>query len=146
MKLSAQLYSLIALTISAGIFQADNCYAGNKTPCPAFNTGMVDAAAMAFGLSPGAYTSIAVENDPTLPMIYCKIIGAPTSFVFRADVNYSDPNYAEVFGKGSIEDDPDYDTRLYSDALQLSPAQMRACRTEILKSFVWKNYCAPALQ
>ena len=79
-------------------------------------------------------------------MIYCNIVGAPTVFTFSAEVNYSDPNFAIVFGKGAQEDTPSYDARLYSGAEELSLAEMRACRVEILKSFVWKNYCAPFVQ
>ena len=146
MKASIVLYSLISLTMSVSIIQADNSFAGGKTSCPAFNSGMVDAAAMAFGLYPGGYSSIVVEDDPTIPVIYCNMLGSPSPLIeFRADVNYSEPNYAEVRGEGIVEDDPNYDTFLNSAAGQLSKAQMRACRAEILKSFVWKNYCAPSL-
>ena len=147
MKFPTLLTSLIALIVLVGIIPADNSHAGSKkTSCPAFTSSMVDAAAMAFGLFPGGYTSVTAEDDPTIPMIYCNIVGSPTVFTFSAEVNYSDPNFAIAFGKGAQEDTPSYDARLYSGAEDLSIAEMRACRVEILKSFVWKNHCAPFLQ
>lgn len=142
MKTPVLIYCIFALAVTAAIIKSENAIADS---CPVFTAAMVDAAAMAFGLSPGGYSSIAVGDDPSIPMIYCKIVGSPPAFLFNVEVNYSSLNYAIAYGQGANEDDPDYDARLFSVAEQLSPAQMKACRKVILKSFVWKNYCAPAL-
>ena len=114
--------------------------------CPAFTVSMVDAAAMAFGLYRGEVTSIDVDDDPKLPGILCEMEGSIAPNRFRIDVNWNYPDSAWVSGQHAMEDSRDYDTNLYSIADNLSPQELKACRDEILKSFVWVNYCAPALQ
>jgi hypothetical protein len=104
---------------------------------------MVDAAAMAYGLYPG--DRVVAEDDPTFPVIYCHIdeeTGLPFNS-FSVDVNSSELYAAFVIGKRLVETEPHVDTQLSSFAEQLSLGQMRACRAAILRSFVWKNYCAP---
>ena len=118
--------------------------------CPAFTAAMVDAAAMTIRL-PGpheigtGYLTVSASEDPTSPDVSCRIAVPPSAGgnTFEVDVNYYIPNAAFVFGRGVAEDTPNYDTALSSYAEELSVPEMHACRSEVLNSFVWKNYCAP---
>jgi len=131
--------SIFTLAVTAAMFPSDDIKADGASACPAFTSAMVDAAAMALKLYSGI-GGITAEDDPTEPFIFCQIDEGGFNG-FRVEVNDSD---AFVWGWGQRESSStDFDTQLYSEAEQLSLGQMRACRAAILKSFVWKNYCAP---
>ena len=135
--------SIFTLAVTAAMFPSDDIKANGASACPAFTSAMVDAAAMAFKLYPGVH--VIAEDDPTIPSIFCQIDSQGVNG-FRVEVNDPELYYAFVMGWGRRESSSnDFDTQLYSEAEQLSWGQMRACRAAILKSFVWKNYCAPEL-
>lgn len=112
--------------------------------CPAFNTGMVDAAAMAFGLS-SFVTTVSVSDDSATPSLSCRLEYAPSGNYFEVDVNASQPDEAHVIGQHMEEADAPHSAQLFSFRENLSSAEKSACRKDVLKSFVWTNYCAPAL-
>jgi hypothetical protein len=134
--------SLFIMAGTAVMFPSDYMMADDDSACPAFTPAMVDAGAMALKLYRGV--NVTAEDDPTIPSIFCHIEEGVIN-TFSVEVNYSEPYSAFVWGSGRAEDDPDFDTQLYSDAEQLSLGQMHACRAALRRSFVWKNYCAPAL-
>jgi len=134
--------SLFIMAVTAVMFPSEYMMADDDSACPAFTPAMVDAGAMALKLYQGV--NVTAEDDPTTPSIFCHIEEGGIN-IFKVEVNYSDPSYAFVLGRGAVEDDPNYDTQLSSDAEQLSLGQMHACRAALRRSFVWKNYCAPAL-
>ena len=144
MKIPVLICSIFALAVTAAIIKSENAIAGGPSACPAFTTGMIDAAAMAFGLSPGAGLSVAVEDDPNTPSISCIIVEALPN-IFELEVNSSDPYSAFVRGQHAQEGGDNLNAELFSYGEQLSVGQMHACRAVILRSFVWKNYCAPLL-
>jgi len=114
--------------------------------CPAFTTEMVDAAAMAFGLSSDAMVS-SVINDPSTPSIGCHLSSVPVgSFVLAVNTQFFTHEASVVGLNGQEEGHPvPFDAFLFSFAEGLTLSQEHACRTVVLNSFVWKNYCAPAL-
>lgn len=116
--------------------------------CPGFTTEMVDAAAMAFGLPPG--TMGEARDDVSAPSIYCRFQRPPSAGggVFVVDVNDANPNEAFVLGQNRTEDEPtiNFRTQLRSFAEDLTAGEGHGCRAAVLQSFVWNNYCAPALQ
>ena len=144
MKNQVFICSLLILTVTAVMIKSEDAIAGGNSACPAFTTEMVDAAAMAFGLTPDRAVTISVGDDPSVPTIYCNIVGAPSIDRFDLEVNSS---MTYVYGGHRAEEDPplDFSAELFSYGEQLSVSQMHACRSAILRSFVWRNYCAPAL-
>jgi len=143
MKRLMLICSIFALAITVVIIKSENAIAGGSSACPVFTPGMVDAAAMAFGLHQGVEVD-EVEDDPNFPFIVCTLSesGAPNKL--ELDVNYYEPGSAFAHGRHEREGD-DLNADLYSYGEELSVPQMRACRAVILRSFVWKKYCAPAL-
>jgi hypothetical protein len=126
------------------VSSTEDAFAGDGTACPVFTSEMIDAAAMAFGLSPGI--AVQAAEDPTIPYVVCEMSYLPAGNSFVLSVNEADSHVAYVFGEHAVEDDRDYDTNLFSYSDELTPAEVRACRAVVLRSFVWKNFCAPALQ
>jgi len=57
--------STFTLAVTAAMFPFDDIKADGASACPAFTSAMVDAAAMAFGLFPGAV--VTAGDDPTIP-------------------------------------------------------------------------------
>ena len=141
MKTPVLICSIFALAVTAAITKSENAIADSY---PAFTAAMVDAAAMAFGLTPFAYSEATAGDDPDAPSIFCTIAPSSGDNKFELDVNDSVPVSAHVHGVHK-EEGGDLNTELFSYVEDLSLSQMRACRKVILKSFVWKNYCAPAL-
>ena len=121
--------------------------AGGPPHCPAFTTGMVDAAAMAFGLDPGIVNFIVeVDDDPNASSLVCDIETQFNNGRFLVVVNTSSfPHEASVLGQHREEADDPLSAQLFSFAEGLSSSQEHACRAAVLKSFVWNKYCAPAL-
>ena len=146
MKITIIAYSILALAVSTTVLYSESANAGGTANCPAFTTGMVDAAGMAFGLDHSEIASISVGDDPRIPVIFCMIQGNQTSDRFLLEVNYSVLNQAFVQGRHFTEETPAFTSDLWSNADDLSLPQLYACRAAILKSFVWNNYCAPELQ
>lgn len=141
MKKVVLINSLFTLVMIAALFGPRVAMAAD---CPAFTTEMVDAAAMAFSLYPGIDVDT-VEDNPSVPSISCILREEGAGARFVVDVNSSGDGDVHVQGIGRMEDTPDYDTHLFSGADELSLTEISACRKLVLKSFVWKNYCAPAL-
>ena len=116
--------------------------------CPAFTTEMVDAAAMAFGLPPG--TMGEARDDVRAPSIYCRFERPPSAGggLFVVDVNDGSADEAFVRGENRTEDEPtiNFRTQLRSFAEGLTTGEGHGCRAVVLRSFVWNNYCASALQ
>jgi hypothetical protein len=116
--------------------------------CPAFTTEMVDAAAMAFRLPPG--TMGEARDDVRGPSIYCRFERPPSAGggVFVVDVNDTNAQEAFVLGQNRTEDEPtiNFRTQLASFADGLSTGQGHGCRAAVLQSFVWNQYCVPAMQ
>jgi len=134
--------SIFTLAVTTAMIPSEDIMADAASDCPAFTPAMIDAAAMAFRLWQGV--GVRAEDDPTIPTISCHLTeGGINHFVL--EVNLSGLNSAFVYGEHQAEGDPNFDTELYSYAEDLSLGQMNACRRAVLKSFVWKNYCAPAL-
>jgi len=142
MKTPVLICSIFALAVTAAITKSENAIAGG---CPAFTTGMVDAAAMAFGLFPDASSYATAGDDPDAPSIFCTIDPSSAPNKFELDVNSLDPDAAFVRGRHADEGGDELNADLFSYAENLSLSQMHACRAVIRRSFVWKNYCAPAL-
>ena len=133
--------SIFTLAVTTTMFPSTNLIANGASACPAFTSAMVDAAAMAFGLS-SQRVNFTAGDDPTTPEIFCHAVSDGGADNFILEVNYSEPNWVVVWGWSAREGEPG-ETELFSEAEQLSSSQMRACRAAILKTFVWNNYCAP---
>ena len=141
MKTPVLICSIFALAVTVTITKPENAIADS---CPAFTAAMVDAAAMAYGLDSNAHSNTVAGDDPDVPSIFCTIDSSVGLNKFEVEVNYSVSVSAFVSGQHEQEGGP-LNAELSSWAENISLSQMRACRKVILKSFVWKNYCAPAL-
>jgi hypothetical protein len=110
---------LAAAVVGLSVLSAPAAAGGPN--CPAFTTEMVDAAAMAFGLPPGAMGEARDDGSA---------------------------DEAFVRGQNRTEDEPtiNFRTQLRSFAEGLTAGEGHGCRAAVLQSFVWNNYCASALQ
>lgn len=131
--------------LAAGIFSlsligGSAAEAGQSRGCPVFNAAMVDAAAMVVNLSRNVTVSSLID-DPSTGTIECDIQAIFGSSSFSVEVNDD-----EVFVSGSSRVGSTIQTRLSSsDRGGLSLRERHACRAQVLRSFVWQQYCAPEL-
>jgi len=111
--------------------------------CPAFNASMVDAAMLAADLSQIDPLVGAAQDSPKDGTIIC-----------YWETNVSDGLkgwfYVQVEdGVAQVIGNEPYATSEVATArtavFDLSPAQQHACRAQVLKSFVWQQYCKPLL-
>ena len=142
-------------TILFLVFIAVPVYATGDGNCPAFNAGMVDAAMMATDYSQQDPVVGGAGDSPADASIVCGWEAEPGSFFF-VRVGICEETCGSGYGKGEAElignsptspgPGPDYATQLRTRVFNLTPAQQRACRAQVLQSFVWKQYCKPFLQ
>ena len=118
-------FIFIALPVNAAI-------AGS---CPAFNGGMLDAAMMATYYSqPEPVIGVAADSK-TESYIYCEWVNGDEG-EFLVSVGDGE---AELYGKS-------YSTDLRTRVFNLSADDLKACRKEVLDSFVWQQHCAALMQ
>ena len=118
--------------------------------CPAFNSSMVDAAMLATEYSQPEPVEGEAMDMPSEPMIYCNFSNGDDGYfeVFVGFLEEHEPptNAAHLLGRhpdGFLDDPSVYATQLRTLVLNLSEAEMRACRAQVLASFTWKQYCKP---
>ena len=126
--------------------------AAGRSGCPAFNSSMVDAAALASRISgslPGVFVDGFAEDEPETPLIICQFgfsssfSGVRGAFAVRVGVT-EDGMQAEL--SGFHDTDFEERTLLETFITNLTIGQLHACRAEVLQSFVWNQYCAPMLE
>jgi hypothetical protein len=129
-------------TILFIIFIAMPINAAVAASCPAFTAGMVDAAMMATDYSqPEPVTGIALDS-PSEPRLFCEFLNNEPGYflIFVGD------GEATVEGNSPSLDRPEFATVMRTRVLNLSRAEQIACRKEVLKSFVWNQYCKPLME
>jgi len=130
---------LLVVSISAPTYAASG-------GCPAFTAGMVDAAMLATQYNQeGPVDGLAVDS-PTEPIIYCRFVNEDWGY-FEVFVGYYEDeeiqgNEARLYGRSPLPRDTLMTTRVFP----LSKAALYACRAQVLKSVVWKNYCRSLMQ
>ena len=130
-------------------------YAAEGGGCPAFNAGMVDAAMLATDYSQQNPLIGGAEDSPADASIVCfwETV-ADASFFVR--VGICEGECGSGAGKGEAQiigispDDlapgADYSTLLRTRVFNLTRAQQQACRAQVLRSFVWQQYCKPLME
>lgn len=130
-------------------------YAADGGGCPAFNAGMVDAAMLATDYSQQNPLIGGAEDSPADASIVCFWeTDADASFFVR--VGICEGECGSGAGKGEAQiigispDDlapgADYATLLRTRVFNLTRAQQKACRAQVLRSFVWQQYCKPLME
>ncbi len=89
---------------------------------------------------------------PSEPMIYCNFSNGDDGYfeVFVGFLEEHEPptNAAHLLGRhpdGSLDNPSVYATQLRTLVLNLTEAELRACRAQVLGSFTWKQYCKPLM-
>jgi hypothetical protein len=114
--------------------------AGN---CPAFNSGMVDAAMMATDYSQPEPVIGVAEDSSSESSIYCQWEnGNEGEFL----VAVGDGEALLEGGSSYPARNQGYATFMRTRVFNLSPVEQNACRKEVLKSFVWNQHCKPLMQ
>lgn len=132
--------ALAAGVFSLSLIGGSAAEAGQSRGCPVFNAAMVDAAALVVNLGVNVMVG-RVLDDPSTGTIECRISQTFGSGIFAVEVNDD-----EVFVSGSSRVGSTIQTRLSSsDRGGLSLRERHACRAQVLRSFVWQQYCAPEL-
>ena len=108
--------------------------------CPAFTAGMIDAAALTMRINNSLFVDTALDDSNT-PEIVCHI-GGESDATLSVEVNSGSSHEPRVTG---FLIDTEGRTTLEASASGLSVHQETACRKEVLRSFIWKQYCASAL-
>jgi len=130
-------------------------HAADGGGCPAFNAGMVDAAMLATDYSQQNPLIGGAEDSPADASIVCYWeTDAEASFFVR--VGICEGECGSGAGKGEAQiigispDDlapgADYSTLLRTRVFHLTRAQQHACRAQVLRSFVWQQYCKPLME
>ena len=99
--------------------------------CPAFNGGMIDAAMMATYYSQPEPVIGVAEDSKTESYIYCEWVNDDEG-EFLVSVGDGE---AELYGRS-------FSTDVRTRVFNLSAADLKACRKEVLDSFVWQQHCA----
>ena len=120
--------------------------------CPAFNSSMVDAAMLATEYSQPEPVEGEAMDMPSEPMIYCNFSNGDDGYfeVFIGFLEEHEPptNAAHLLGRhpdGFLDNPSVYATQLRTLVLNLTEAELRACRAQVLASFTWKQYCKPLM-
>lgn len=118
--------------------------AAAATNCPAWNAGMVDAAYMAIDLS-GPLDSVEAEDDPSTGNIRC-FITTDEFNTLEIDVGVGEEGTALL--EGHRNGGPTLRTKagLGTTGIALTPAELHACRGEVLQSFPWTQHCAQEVE
>ena len=148
--LKALALALLPLTLFAA-----PVYASDGGGCPAFNSGMVDAAMMATDYSQQDPLIGGAQDSPAAASIVCFWeTDADASFFVRVGIcegecgSGAGKGEAQIIGISPDDLAPgvDYSTLLRTRVFNLSRAQQHACRAQVLQSFVWQQYCKPLMQ
>ncbi len=107
--------------------------------CPAFTAEMADAALLSMNINGNSVTANVglVFDDRSASEIFCTISDVPFTRVFQV--------FADPIGAGVGVGIPSSSFVGHHVLSPLTDQEFRACRSEVLKSFAWKQYCAPAL-
>jgi hypothetical protein len=135
----------LAAGMFALTFMAGTAAEAGPSSCPVFTAAMVDAAAMVVPLADDvAIVTPTPVDDPSAPRIECRITSrSGSSFVvFVQDFS----ERALVFGSKFSDTLGATITELEASVDEgLTKAELHACRAQVLQSFVWNQYCAPAM-
>ena len=120
-------------------------FAGKGGGCPAFNAGMVDATMLIAELTapPEGFARDSAKEGT----IYCQWFGdlpgagIPGMFFVRVR-----DGTADLTGFGPIWGSTIIFPTLRTAVFDLSIEQQHACRAQVLKSFVWQQYCKPLME
>jgi hypothetical protein len=122
-------------------------FAGNGGGCPAFNAGMLDATMLVAELWQIEPPEGFAGDSPKEGTIYCQwfgdLPGAGIAGMFFVRV---EDGTAEVTGFGPIGPQTIRFPTLRTAVFNLSIDQQHACRAQVLKSFVWQQYCKPLME
>ena len=107
--------------------------------CPAFTAAMVDATMMAADISGPLHPdeSSVATDDASAGHIGC-FLKTDNSDTFEVYVTPDDILLVASYAGATLR------TRIFLDGAELfTPTELHGCRSEVLKSFVWNQYCAP---
>lgn len=132
--------ALAAGVFSLSLIGGSAAEAGQSRGCPVFNAAMVDAAALVVNLGRNV-TVGRVLDEPSTGTIECRIFQTFGSSTFQVEVNDE-----EVFVTGRSIVGGSIQTNLSSSDRGGRSLRVRhACRAQVLRSFVWREFCAPEL-
>jgi hypothetical protein len=139
MKLTIHIIAFVMFTLSTVITNAGG------GGCPAFNAGMVDSAFLATEFNQEEPVEGYAVDHPDLPFLFCEFVNDDGGY-YVVFVGYNDKeppgNKVHLYARSpSIRD-----TLLRTYLYHLSEEEMRACRKQVVSSFVWKQYCMPLMQ
>ncbi len=105
---------------------------GMEDQCPVFNTSMVDAVASQIQLIRERFAGGVASDDQDTGELFCDIFftGSRGGRIF---IQIQSLGRARVISQGGAQ------------AINLSVDELRACREEVLQSFVWNRYCTQVL-
>lgn len=136
-----KIYKLLPIVVGGLALAAWSTIEAAPDGCPAFTSEMIDAAALAMRIDNLDFVDTAFD-DSTTPEMVCHI-GGESEATLTVEVNENGSHEARVTGffigtQGR--------TVLEASASGLSVAEQQACRKEVRRSFIWKQYCVSALQ
>jgi hypothetical protein len=129
--------ALISLTVATAHARGGNC--------PAFNTGMVDSAFLATEFNQEEPVEGFAVDHSDLPFLFCEFVNEDGGyFAVFVGYNYKEPagNKLHLYARSPRVRNTLLRTYLY----HVSDAELRACRAQVVASFVWKRYCLPLMQ
>jgi len=134
--ITTKTFALLTLTLIAV-----PTYSENGGGCPAFNAGMVDAAILATDFSQtGPLNGFAVDSPNDASIVCGWVTETDSGFWVQVE-----DGVAQVIGN-ALPPGPDETGKLRIAVFDLSVAQQRACRAQVLKSFAWQQLCKPLMQ
>ena len=134
-------YRALALALLSFALTGAPAMAAGQASCSVFTASMVDAAALASGLSNVDPPTIIVD-DPMLPHLECFFT---TSQGFFQVIVENAPGAGQIVLQGESNVFGDSDTRLLVGQFDQSRPEFYACRSQVLQTLVWNTYCAPHL-
>lgn len=134
------IFKALAIGLLLQALVSGPAVAAGPTLCPAFNSAMVDAAAMASQLR-FPEPPVNLSFGPGSLSIRCTFNTAFGGF------NVSVGNFGnEAVVSGSNSNQPIRDTTLLSSVVEdVSRVELSACVAQVLQSWVWNHLCEPFL-
>ena len=140
--MKSKILMVTGLLLFALLVAPINVYANG---CPAFTSSMIDAAFLATEYSQVDPVVGEANDSPNAPSIFCEFTNDDDGY-FVVFVGYEDDfeppgNIAHLIGSSPVNALPEFDTYMRTLVPNLTEAEVRACRAQVLASFTWKQHC-----